>query len=94
MPVSLVKAFQNLLMNNLSLSLTMFNDRPFSQYHKSKNCTEKCLAEIFKHVGVIQISELSLSMMVTMTLKPSLSEHGSMKSIAMGSPHPSGMGSG
>ena len=59
-----------------------------------RTAQKSVLAEIFKHVGVIQISELSLSMMVTMTLKPSLSGHGSMKSIAMGSPHPSGMGSG
>ena len=69
MPVRSVKCFQKEDMNNLSRSDTMFIDRPFSQYHVSKNKTASSLAVSLVEVGMIRMSDDKRSVIVRMQVK-------------------------
>lgn len=94
MLVSLCNVHQNLEMNNLSQSEMISEGRPFSQYQLSKNRVASFSAVMSVHVGISLTSEPRQSVMVSRQLKPSSSGSGPIKSIAILSPHSSGIGRG
>ena len=69
-PVSIVRCFKKLDMNNLSWSETMSEGRLFLQYQLSKNKTASSGALSEVEVGIIQISEPRRSVIVRIQLKP------------------------
>ena len=56
-PVRIVRCFQKFDMKILSLSETMSEGRPFSQYHLLKNKTASSLAVREEEVGIMRMSD-------------------------------------
>ena len=71
MPEIMVRCFQKADMNNLSLSETMSNGRPFLQYQWLKNKTMSSFAVSLVDVGMMRMSEPSQSVMVRIQSCPS-----------------------
>ena len=94
MLVRIVRCFQNTDMKSLSLSETMSEGRPFSQYHLSKNKTASSLAVRVEEVGMMQMSEARQSVIVRIEPWPWSNGRGLMKSIEIDWQHSSGIGSG
>ena len=68
--------------------------KPFSQYQWVKNSRASSSAVMVVQVGIIRMSEPSLSVIDKIQLKLSSSGRGPMKSIATLSPRSSGIGRG
>jgi hypothetical protein len=81
-------------MKSLSQSETILEGKLFSQYHLSKKILASLSAMSEQVVGIIQMSEPNLSVMVSMQSYPLSLGSRLMKSIAMASHHLSGTGSG
>ena len=90
----MVRCFQKDDINNLSWSEIILSGRPFSQYQWSKKRTASSLALRVVEVGIILISEFSLSVMVSIQSCPWSLGRGPIKSIDMESQHLSGTGNG
>ena len=81
-------------MNSLLRSEMSSRGSLFSQYQWSKNNTASFSAVSLDEVGMIQISEFNLSVIVKMQSKPSSTGKGPMKSKATESQCSSGTGNG
>ena len=88
------KCFQKREMNSLSWSEISSRGRPFSQYQWSKKSKARDSAVRSVVVGMIRMSEPSLSVIVRMQLWPSSSGRGPIKSRVITSHRWSGTGKG